>query len=156
MLVIILLVQQVEGNLLQPLLMSNAVSLHPLVVLLGVTAGSMVAGIAGAIFSIPIAAFINSTVLYLHGHDPEPSLATKLDRPGGAPGTLDALIAHSYGEDLPLLAGEAVEAHTYAVNEELSERMVTAGIAEPGDSAGTRVADEIEQSAETDEEDSDA
>ena len=156
MLVIILLVQQVEGNLLQPLLMSNAVSLHPLVVLLGVTAGSMVAGIAGAIFSIPIAAFINSTVLYLHGHDPEPALATKLDRPGGAPGTLDALIAHSYGEDLPLLAGEAVDAHTYAVNEELSERMVTAGTAEPGDSVGTRVADEIEQSAETDEEDSEA
>ncbi|WP_314212193.1 AI-2E family transporter [uncultured Actinomyces sp.] len=156
MLVIILLVQQVEGNLLQPLLMSNAVSLHPLVVLLGVTAGSMVAGIAGAIFSIPIAAFINSTVLYLHGHDPEPALATKLDRPGGAPGTLDALIAHSYGEDLPLLAGEAVDAHTYDVNEELSERMVTAGTAEPGDSVGTRVADEIEQSAETHEEDSEA
>ena len=156
MLVIILVVQQVEGNLLQPLLMSNAVSLHPLVVLLGVTAGSMVAGIAGAIFSIPVIAFINSVVLYLHGHDPEPSLATKIDRPGGAPGTLDAMIAHSYGEDLPLLAGDAVDAHTYAVDEELSERMVTVGSAEPGDSVGTRIADEIEQSAETDEEDSDA
>ena len=66
------------------------------------------------------------------------------------------MIAHSYGEDLPLLAGEAVDAHTYAVNEELSERMVTSGTAEPGDSVGTRVADEIEQSAETHEEDSGA
>ena len=147
MLVIILVVQQVEGNLLQPLLMSNAVSLHPLVVLLGVTAGSMV-----AIFCIPVIAFINSVVLYLHGHDPEPSLATKMDRPGGAPGTLDAMIAHSYGEDLPLLAGDEVDAHTYAVDEELSERMVTAGSVEPGDTVGTRVAEEIAESSQTNEE----
>lgn len=152
MLVIILVVQQVEGNLLQPLLMSNAVSLHPLVVLLGVTAGSMVAGITGAIFCIPVIAFINSVVLYLHGHDPEPSLATKIDRPGGAPGTLDAMIAHSYGEDLPLLAGDEVDAHTYAVDEELSERMVTAGSAEPGDTVGTRVAEEIAESSQPHEE----
>ena len=151
---IIAVVQQVEGNLLQPLLMSNAVSLHPLVVLLGVTAGSMVAGITGAIFCIPVIAFINSVVLYLHGHDPEPSLATKMDRPGGAPGTLDAMIAHSYGEDLPLLAGDEVDAHTYAVDEELSERMVTAGSVEPGDTVGTRVAEEIAESSQTNEEES--
>lgn len=154
MLVIILLVQQVEGNLLQPLLMSNAVSLHPLVVLLGVTTGSMIAGITGAIFSIPIAAFVNSTVLYLHGHDPEPSLATKVDRPGGAPGTLDALIAHSYGEDLPLLAGAAVDAHSYVVDEELSDRMATAGTAEPGESAGAVVAEQIAETAHNSEKDS--
>ena len=112
----------------------------------------MVAGITGAIFCIPVIAFINSVVLYLHGHDPEPSMATKLDRPGGAPGTLDAMIAHSYGEDLPLLAGDAVDAHTYAVDEELSERMVTAGSAEPGDTVGMRVAEEIAESTKAGEE----
>ena len=62
------------------------------------------------------------------------------------------MIAHSYGEDLPLLAGDAVDAHTYAVDEELSERMVIAGSAEPGDTVGMRVAEEIAESTKADEE----
>ena len=96
MLVIILVVQQVESNILQPFMMSNAVSLHPVAVMLVITAGSAIAGIAGAIFSVPIAAFINATVLYLHGYDPMPELATAQDRPGGPPGILEEKIAASY------------------------------------------------------------
>ena len=96
MLVIILVVQQTESNILQPFMMSNAVSLHPVAVMLAITAGSAVAGIAGAVFSVPIAAFINATVMYLHGHDPMPELATAEDRPGGPPGMLDKVIATSY------------------------------------------------------------
>ena len=96
MLVIILVVQQVESNILQPFMMSNAVSLHPVAVMLVITAGSAIAGIAGAIFSVPIAAFINATVMYLHGYDPMPELATASDRPGGPPGILEEKIAASY------------------------------------------------------------
>ena len=96
MLVIILVVQQVESNILQPFMMSNAVSLHPVGVMLVITAGSAIAGIAGAIFSVPIAAFINATVMYLHGYDPMPELATAEDRPGGPPGMLEEKIAASY------------------------------------------------------------
>ena len=96
MLVIILVVQQVESNILQPFMMSNAVSLHPVGVMLVITAGSAIAGIAGAIFSVPIAAFINATVMYLHGYDPMPELATAEDRPGGPPGILEEKIAASY------------------------------------------------------------
>ncbi|WP_350258596.1 AI-2E family transporter [Scrofimicrobium sp. R131] len=96
MLVVVLAVQQIEGNLLQPLLMSHAVSLHPLAVVLVVTIGSLVAGIPGALFAVPLLAFINSVVLYLHDHDPMPSLATDIDRPGGAPGTLAQQIENSY------------------------------------------------------------
>ena len=96
MLVIILVVQQVESNILQPFMMSNAVSLHPVAVMLVITAGSAIAGIAGAVFSVPIAAFINATVMYLHGHDPMPELATAEDRPGGPPGVLEEQIAASY------------------------------------------------------------
>ena len=96
MLVIILVVQQVESNILQPFMMSNAVSLHPVAVMLVITAGSAIAGIAGAIFSVPIAAFINATVMYLHGYDPMPELATAEDRPGGPPGVLEEQIAASY------------------------------------------------------------
>ena len=96
MLVIILVVQQVESNILQPFMMSNAVSLHPVAVMLVITAGSAIAGIAGAVFSVPIAAFINATVMYLHGYDPLPELATASDRPGGPPGALEEEIAASY------------------------------------------------------------
>jgi len=76
MLGVVLLVQQVEGHLLQPLLMGHAVSLHPVAVLLVVAAGSLAAGIVGALFAVPIAAVLNTVVLYLHGHDKFPDLGT--------------------------------------------------------------------------------
>src|SRR5699024_9641244 len=81
MLVIVLLVQQIEGNVLQPWLMGNAVSLHPVAVLLAVTAGTSVAGILGALLAVPIAAVVNTVVLYLHGHDKHPRAATDWHRP---------------------------------------------------------------------------
>lgn len=96
MLIIILVVQQVEGNLLQPWLMSSAVSIHPLAVLLVVAGAGSVAGIPGALFGVPVAAFLNSTFLYLHGYDPIPSLRTDPQRPGGPPGQLHALLEASY------------------------------------------------------------
>ena len=76
MLAVVLLVQQIEGHLLQPLLMGHAVSLHPVAVLLAVAAGSMAAGIVGALFAVPIAAVVNTVLLYLHGHDKYPDLGT--------------------------------------------------------------------------------
>ncbi|WP_182141946.1 AI-2E family transporter [Schaalia sp. JY-X169] len=96
MLVVVLAVQQIESNVLQPWLMSNAVSLHPVAVVLAVTAGSAVAGIVGAIFAVPLLAFINVTLMYLHGHDMFPELATDEDRPGGPPGSLQEQITASY------------------------------------------------------------
>lgn len=98
MVLVVLIVQQLESNVLQPWLMSQAVSLHPLAVVLVVLAGGSVGGIAGAIFSVPLAAFLNVTVLYLHGHDSYPWLATDKNRPGGPPGSLDQQILDSYGE----------------------------------------------------------
>lgn len=77
MLGVVLLVQQIEGNVLQPLLMGKAVELHPLAVFLGVALGSMVAGIPGALFAIPLIAFVNSTMLYIAGRDPSPELGTE-------------------------------------------------------------------------------
>lgn len=76
MLAIVLGVQQLEGHVLQPFLMGHAVSLHPVAVLLSVAAGSFVAGILGALFAVPIAAVLNTVVLYLHGHDKFPQLGT--------------------------------------------------------------------------------
>lgn len=65
MLAIVLLVQQVESHILQPLVMGKAVHLHPLAVVLAVSGGTLVAGIAGALFAVPLMAFLNTTVRYL-------------------------------------------------------------------------------------------
>lgn len=65
MLVVVLGVQQLEGHVLQPLLMGSAVKVHPLAVVLVVAGGAMIAGIPGALFAVPIAAFINVVAVYL-------------------------------------------------------------------------------------------
>jgi predicted PurR-regulated permease PerM len=50
---------------LQPLLMGSAVKVHPLAVVLVVAGGAMIAGIPGALFAVPLAAFINVVAVYL-------------------------------------------------------------------------------------------
>ncbi|WP_347756373.1 AI-2E family transporter [Agrococcus sp. ProA11] len=62
MLGIVLLVQQIESHVLQPLIMGTAVKVHPLAVVLAVAAGSTVAGIPGALFAVPTVAFLNNFV----------------------------------------------------------------------------------------------
>jgi len=74
MLGIVLLVQQIEGHLLQPFLMGRAVSLHPVAVLLAVTGGTVIAGIVGALFAVPLVAVLNTVILYFNGHDKFPEL----------------------------------------------------------------------------------
>lgn len=61
----VLLVQQLEGNVLQPLIMGPAVRVHPLAVVLGVAAGGLLAGIPGTLFAVPIIAFANVFVRYI-------------------------------------------------------------------------------------------
>jgi len=66
MLVVVLGVQQIEGHILQPLLMGAAVKVHPLAVVLVVAGGAMIAGIPGALFAVPLAAFVNVVAVYLN------------------------------------------------------------------------------------------
>jgi len=68
---IVILVQQIEGNVLQPVLMSRAVDLHPWGVLIGVTIGSYIYGIVGALFAVPVMAMIKVVVLSLRKPLPE-------------------------------------------------------------------------------------
>lgn len=65
MLAVVIGVQQLEGHVLQPLLMGSAVKVHPLAVVLVVAGGSMVAGIPGALFAVPLAAFVNVVAVTL-------------------------------------------------------------------------------------------
>lgn len=54
--IIVVAVNQLEGNFLQPVVMAQSLKLHPLVILLALTAGTIIAGIIGAVLSVPIAA----------------------------------------------------------------------------------------------------
>lgn len=67
MLAIVLLVQQIEGHVLQPFIMGTAVKVHPLAVVFSVAAGGFLAGIAGALFAVPIVATLNVMVHYIAG-----------------------------------------------------------------------------------------
>ncbi len=55
-------VQQLEGNVLQPLLMGRAVELNGMAVVLAVTVGSVLAGIAGALLAVPLLAVLNAGI----------------------------------------------------------------------------------------------
>jgi predicted PurR-regulated permease PerM len=57
-LAIIVLVQQLEGNVFQPMLQSRGLGLHAAVVLLAVTLGGSLAGIVGSLLAVPVAAIV--------------------------------------------------------------------------------------------------
>jgi putative heme transporter len=68
---LIIAVQQLEGHVLQPLVMGRAVSIHPLAVVLAIAGGAVLAGIVGALLAVPTVAFLNSAVRVLLARDPE-------------------------------------------------------------------------------------
>ena len=55
-LIVIFVLSQLEGNFLQPFLMGSALNIHGLIIILAITVGTVLAGIVGAILSVPIAA----------------------------------------------------------------------------------------------------
>ncbi|HSK26776.1 MAG TPA: AI-2E family transporter [Jiangellales bacterium] len=71
---VVILVQQIEGNVLSPLLMSRAVSFHPLVVLLLTTGSSLLFGLAGLFLAVPIAGVLVRAAREYHraARPPEP------------------------------------------------------------------------------------
>jgi len=87
MLGVVVLVQQVEGHVLQPFLMGRWVSVHPLGVIFAIGAGVLVAGIAGALVAVPLAAAANAVVQHLAantspGDDPVEELEEDYEETG--------------------------------------------------------------------------
>lgn len=74
------LIGQIEGHVLEPLVMGRQVSLHPVVVALGVTAGTFLGGLFGAILAIPLLAVV--WAVYGTLRHPDPPLE---ELPEGAP-----------------------------------------------------------------------
>lgn len=68
----VIVVQQVEGNLLEPLIMKRQVRLHPFVVLVAVTAGTLTWGIAGAFIAVPVVAVAYQVAVILTSHRSKP------------------------------------------------------------------------------------
>jgi predicted PurR-regulated permease PerM len=76
-LAIVIFVMQIEGHILQPLLLGRAVRVHPLAVVLSIAAGLLIGGIFGALIAVPVVACANVAGTYLsRRHDgprpPEP------------------------------------------------------------------------------------
>jgi predicted PurR-regulated permease PerM len=67
---LIIAVQQLEGHVLQPLVMGRAVSIHPLAIVLTIAGGGVLAGIVGALLAVPVLAFLNSAIRVLLADDP--------------------------------------------------------------------------------------
>ncbi|MDT0202260.1 AI-2E family transporter [Nocardioides sp. AE5] len=61
----VILVQQVEGHILQPFLMGRFVSVHPLGVIVAIGCGVLVAGVGGALIAVPLAAVVNAVSQHL-------------------------------------------------------------------------------------------
>ncbi|MEU5264675.1 AI-2E family transporter [Amycolatopsis sp. NPDC021455] len=59
---IVILVMQLESHILQPLLLSRAVKLHPLAVVLAISVGLVAGGIAGALLAVPLLAVLNTGI----------------------------------------------------------------------------------------------
>ncbi len=78
---IVVLVQQLEGNVFEPLLVSKSVKLHPVAVILAVAIGVELAGIVGALFAVPVLAVVRSVYLTLRERN-----ADEEAQPSGASG----------------------------------------------------------------------
>jgi predicted PurR-regulated permease PerM len=63
----VIAIQQLEGHVLQPLIMGRAVAIHPLAVIVAIATGVVLAGIIGALVSVPIVAVLNTGIRHVAG-----------------------------------------------------------------------------------------
>lgn len=98
-LMVVLVVQQIEGHVLQPFILGRAVRVHPLAVVLAVATGGTIAGIGGAVVAVPLVAVGNTVVTHLRAHPARAVTSAGPPAPAsGAP-----------AEDLPAGAGSGPE-----------------------------------------------
>lgn len=69
-LTLVVVVQQAEGNLLEPLILSPVLALHPMLIITAVTVGALTAGVLGAFLAVPLAACVGRVMDYARGPPP--------------------------------------------------------------------------------------
>ncbi|THA24739.1 AI-2E family transporter [Streptomyces sp. RKND-216] len=90
-LAVVLAVQQIESHILQPFILGRLVRVHPLGVVLSVTAGGLIAGIPGAVVAVPLVAVTNTAVGYLRAYAHEQVVRRSTE--GRGPGPYGATVA---------------------------------------------------------------
>lgn len=70
--IVVIAVNQLEGDLLQPVVMGKSLKLHALVILLALAIGTILGGIIGAVIAVPIAASAWAAVKIWFGADEAP------------------------------------------------------------------------------------
>jgi predicted PurR-regulated permease PerM len=75
-------VQQIEGNLLYPLVVGRTVELHPAVIIIAVAVGGVLGGILGAFLAVPITAIVSTTIPIARGRDPDDVIEPEGDATG--------------------------------------------------------------------------
>lgn len=90
--IVVIVINQLESNFLQPVVMGRTLSVHPLVILVALTVGTILSGIIGAILSVPVAAVVWAAVKAWNAQDgdgqigsgdiEEAERATALDKKG--------------------------------------------------------------------------
>jgi predicted PurR-regulated permease PerM len=81
----VIAVQQLEGNLLQPLIMGHALKLNPVAIVVTVTIGTIVGGILGAIVAVPLVAVCYRVVSFLAGREDVDEMAADGSAAGREP-----------------------------------------------------------------------
>jgi predicted PurR-regulated permease PerM len=69
-LAVVIAVQQLEGNVLEPFILSRVIRLHPLLILVSIGIGGILLGVLGAFLAVPLAASIARVVEYAREQQP--------------------------------------------------------------------------------------
>ncbi|TFZ26198.1 AI-2E family transporter [Lactiplantibacillus plantarum] len=93
--IVVVIVQQVDGNLIYPNIIGRTLKIHPLTIIILLLAAGNIAGILGMILAIPFYAVVRTVVIYLYNivelrneehlrkqttvYQPQPAKATKAD-----------------------------------------------------------------------------
>lgn len=71
---VVIVVQQVEGSVLYPWLFGRAASVHPIAILISISAGAILAGMVGALLAVPLMSFAKAFIGELRDDDDDPLL----------------------------------------------------------------------------------
>jgi predicted PurR-regulated permease PerM len=81
-LAVIVAVQQLEGNVFYPIVVGRKLQLHPVGILLALTAGGVLAGVAGAFLAVPVAAVTAAVLAYSRERREARQTSTVIAPPG--------------------------------------------------------------------------
>jgi putative heme transporter len=83
--IVAIVVQQLDGDVLAPVIYGQQLQLHPLTILLGITAGTALFGFVGAVLAVPVLAVVLNIIDEVRHGPPGAAVAVSVDSLEGAP-----------------------------------------------------------------------